>query len=379
MRRAIKYIALHEASGYGEAARAYMRGLHRAGVPLVWQPIIGGYRSGSYYRAFDGRALGDAELDPLCNQPGEYDTVIMHLVPEYIPFWRQKEPAKRLIGYCVWETDRLPQHWPALLNQLDGLAVPTDWNREVFRSSGVRIPVSVIPHMLQPLGPAKPEWIAPFGPDEFVFYTIGDWTARKSLWFTLQAFLQAFQAEERVSLVVKTSSRNYTQARRRLRLRKEPDTAAAVRALLRSYPHPARVVLIDRSLSKPALAALHQRGDCYVSLCRSEGWGLPAFDAVGLGKPVIMTGFGGQRTFLLPADALLVDYALVPVWNPNGVPSYTPEQRWAEPSVTHGAELLRWVYENRGEAREKGARLAAYATAHFNEEEVTAQWLQLLD
>jgi glycosyltransferase involved in cell wall biosynthesis len=379
MYKAIKYISWHEASGYGHAARAYMLGLHRAGVPLVWQPITGGHGSGPYYQAFDGRAVGDPELDPFCNLPLEYDTVVMHLVPEYIPIWRQKEAGKRLIGYCVWETDKLPRHWPALLNQLDGVAVPTDWNRQVFTSSGVRVPIAVIPHILRPLGTAENEWNPALSPDDFIFYTIGDWTARKSVWFTLRAFLQTFTANESVSLVVKTSARDFTRTRRRFRPWAEPGTASAVTALMRAFPHPARIVLIDRFISRPALAALHQRGDCYVSLCRSEGWGLPAFDAAGMGKPVIMTGFGGQLVFLSPDDAFLVDYTLVPVQDPNGYPSYSPDQCWAEPSVTHAAGLLRRVYENRPEARQKGARLAAYAAAHFNEQVVTSKWLEILN
>ena len=47
-------------------------------------------------------------------------------------------------------------------------------------------------------------------------------------------------------------------------------------------------------------AALNGHGiDAPVFLrARAEGWGLGAFEAAQLGKPVIMTGYGGQRDFL---------------------------------------------------------------------------------
>jgi hypothetical protein len=38
-----------------------------------------------------------------------------------------------------------------------------------------------------------------------------------------------------------------------------------------------------------------------------------------------------------------VDFDLVSVQDPNGFPSYAPDQRWAEPDLEHAAALLRAV------------------------------------
>ncbi|GAI18333.1 unnamed protein product, partial [marine sediment metagenome] len=98
------------------------------------------------YQPFLGTEIEDPELFPLCNIQIEYDTLIVHTVPEYYPMWARKEPGKRLIGYTVWETDRIPDHWPGLLNKMDHLLVPTHWNKRVFENCGVITPIDVVPH-----------------------------------------------------------------------------------------------------------------------------------------------------------------------------------------------------------------------------------------
>lgn len=52
----------------------------------------------------------------------EYDTQIIHTVPEYWPRWLKRD--KLNIGMTVWETTHLPAHWRELLQQPDRLLVP---------------------------------------------------------------------------------------------------------------------------------------------------------------------------------------------------------------------------------------------------------------
>jgi hypothetical protein len=174
----VRYVSFLQHSGYGEAARAYMRGLQRAGVPLTWTPLAWrrGLRPG--YRPLGGRTVGDPELDPICNRALDHDTILLHLFPELMTPWIDEAAGKRLVGCTVWETDRLPGHWPAILNRLDLLLVPCRWNREVFARSGVTVPIEVIPHLADDAPPAEspPPW--PIPPGDFVFYTIGDWSPR---------------------------------------------------------------------------------------------------------------------------------------------------------------------------------------------------------
>jgi glycosyltransferase involved in cell wall biosynthesis len=360
--RGLRYISLHEISGYGHAARGYLRGLRQAGVPLTWTPLVWSFWPARGYAPRN--RVDDDELADLCDRCVDYDTVLVHAVPELIPRFRER--GKRLVGYTTWETDRLPPHWPALLNQVDLLLVPSAWNRATFAASGVRVPMAVVPHLPEPnpVDPVRPPQA------DFIFYTIGEWNERKVPWLALQAFLDEFKDDEPVTLVIKTGPRD----QRRPGL--FGGVERRVRAMLRGRR--AQVVLITRRLATRELYDLHARGDCFLSLCRGEGWGLPAFDAAFAGKPVIMTGWGGQTEYLPGALAWLVDYRLVPVNDPAGRPSYLPDQRWAEPSLPHARALMRYVYEHSHEARMRGARLADHVRGSFSHDATMQKLLDAL-
>jgi glycosyltransferase involved in cell wall biosynthesis len=127
---------------------------------------------------------------------------------------------------------------------------------------------------------------------------------------------------------------------------------------LARHPEPPAVCLITRPFTDVEIAALHRRGDCYVSLCRSEGFGLGPFDAAAHGNPVVITGFGGQLDYL-SSSPYRVRFDLVPVLDPAGFPSYASDQIWAEPDVDHAADLLREVVADPREAAARSEPIAA--------------------
>jgi glycosyltransferase involved in cell wall biosynthesis len=375
--RGIKYVSLYEASGYGLAAHGYISGLLEAGFPVTWTPVTGGHRwSRFYYQPFSGPRIGDPLLDPICNKRMEYDKVLLHLTPEYIPFWRKREPEKILIGYSVWETSHLPRHWPDLLNQLNALLVPCQWNREVFAQSGVRIPIHVIPHLLEEAPqPSSQAFVAECS-DRFVFYGICPWTARKAPWNTIRAYLETFTAGDPVLLLLKTSRQDFTRGRLGQYIF---HTGCNLRKLMARYKNPAPVMLVDRTLSRNSMMALHARGDCFVSLCHSEGWGLGSFEAAALGNPVLITNYGGQVDYLSPDLSYLVDSHLVPVQDRNGRGSYTSDQQWAEPSLAHASKLMREIFEDPQKARVKANALAQEIQKRFNRRRVTGQLIDRIN
>src|SRR5213076_1122404 len=107
------------------------------------------------------------------------------------------------------------------------------------------------------------------------------------------------------------------------------------------------VHIIDRSLSRGELDGLMAACDCYVSLHRSEGFGLTMAEAMYVGKPVIATGYSGNLDFMTPHNSYLVDYEVVAVGE--GAAPYPAHAEWAEPSVEHAACLMRHVFEHREE------------------------------
>ena len=97
--------------------------------------------------------------------------------------------------------------------------------------------------------------------------------------------------------------------------------------------------------------------DAYVSLHRSEGFGLTMAEAMLLGKPTAATAYSGNLDFMTPDNSFLIDYELVPVEAP-GVAA-PPGAVWAEPSVAHAAAVLRSIVDDPAAAAEKGRRARA--------------------
>jgi glycosyltransferase involved in cell wall biosynthesis len=112
--------------------------------------------------------------------------------------------------------------------------------------------------------------------------------------------------------------------------------------------------MVDKVFSREELNGLLATCDCYVSLHRSEGFGLPIAECMRLAKPVIVTGYSGNMDFTTPQNSFLVDYCLSTINEDHG--PYRKGCVWAEPDLKQAAELMRHVYENMEKAREFGRR-----------------------
>jgi hypothetical protein len=116
-------------------------------------------------------------------------------------------------------------------------------------------------------------------------------------------------------------------------------------------------VVRDEYLSREEQAALMARCNAYVSLHRSEGFGLTMAEAMALGKPVIATGYSGNMQFMDETVAFLVPYTLQEV-GPGHDP-YPADARWADPDLVLAGKLMRQVFEQRDVAAAVGSRAAS--------------------
>ncbi len=374
--RGLKIISSYDTSGYATAARRVLLALRDAGVPFTWTPMVPGTGWDLAYEPFTGSAVGDPDLDPYCNRPLAYDTVLVQLVPEYLLRLRLAEPDVRLVAATVWETDRLPHHWRFFLELADLVLVPCAWNADVFRAADLRVPVEIFPHLVpaeSARGGALP-WPVP--DSDFVFYAVEVWSARKALDDVVRCYLDTFTARDPVTLVVKTDARALTHPTAFGGFRRPSAVVARMRA---ARAEPARVVVVEERVSHDTIAALHARGDCYVSLSHGEGFGLGIVDAAAQGSAVITTAFGAPLEYLPTDAAWLVRARLVPVDDDLGKPSLLPDQRWAQADPIHASALLREAASSRVEAARRGARLAAAVRARFDPRVLIPRLLALLD
>jgi glycosyltransferase involved in cell wall biosynthesis len=385
------YLSLDEHSGYGIAAQRCIAALETSGLEVEWIPFVPGRGWGLAYqpwlplpvafehgKAKSPRVAGSEEATSRNGEGTVPSVLVAHLVPEFLPLVRARAPEAFLVAHTVWDTDRIPNHWIDRLDRADLIVVPSQFSADAIAASSVSTPVEVVPHVAPPVSSRLPAAPATIPDDVFVFYTIGEWTERKAILKTVEAYVRAFTRHDRVLLIIKSSRRDMRFTLDSPLAAGEGTSAWSLARLLASHPDSPAIRLITRDLSNAEIAALHRRGNCYVSLCRSEGFGLGAFDAAAYGNPVVMTGFGGQLDFLGDSP-YLVSFDLVPVLDPPGYPSYAPDQRWAEPDLDHAAALLRKVAEHPDEASALARSRAARIRRQYSPESIADAFRAAVD
>jgi len=325
--------------GVGEGLRSTLRVLRTANVPLALNNFIdpGSVNLDSEFTAF--------------SDDNPYSVNLLHMNADELPtFVRERGPnyfkEHYNIGYWAWELSRFPEKWIDSFQYLDEIWVPSNFVLEsVARSSP--IPVITVPHSLPEKLSITADGRSRFDLPEnkFLFLFMFDYMSileRKNPLGLIEAFRKAFKPADDAVLVIKSVHSESC-----------PDEVNRIR----SASHAINVKFVDGVLTKSETNTLLKLCDCYVSLHRSEGFGLTMAEAMSLGKPVIATGYSGNMDYMTPADSFLVDYKLVPLSE-----DYDPYEKgsvWAEPDVNHAAELMRLVYENRQKAAKVGKRAKA--------------------
>jgi glycosyltransferase involved in cell wall biosynthesis len=367
--KGIRYTApLLDNSGYARAARGNVLALHKAGIPLTLNPI-------SFESIHPDLGKDDEVINSLIDKQIEYDYNIIHSTPE---FWsRYLEPGVKNVGYTIWETTKLHPDWPKYINNsVDKVLVGCEWNKQVFEDSGVTIPIGVVPH-----GISKNEYngvdkydIAGIKDSDFMFYNISQFTERKNLPALIKAYYYAFSGVEDVVLVLKTYRNDYSDAEKKV-IR---DILKQLKMGMPMEHHP-KIILIPNMLTEAEIAAIHQRGDCYVSLDRAEGFGLCPFQAGAAGNPIIVTGFGGSTEYAKEDNSYLVNYQLTPVSGMWWSPWYRGDQCWAQPDVIHGAKFMKQVYTDREVAVNKGKKLQSFIYENFSWECIAEKFIKEIE
>lgn len=380
----VKFISYYESSGYGLVARMFIKALLENGINVTWTPLRKFGFPRRKYQPYKKDIHWEKELQTAAHKEMEYDLVFISAVPEHYQAWIDREEGKIVIGFSIWETTALPGHWPPLLNQLDYLIVPTEWNKKLYRQQGVTVPIVVIPHISQFEGKiTDPDSLPERKNKKYRFYTISTWTERKQMIKNVEVFLNTFADSEPAELMIKTSADDIMRPKWRIpkimRQRYHSPEDTLNEYLAGTHRSPNITLIADDHLSDRKIQEIHAIGDCYISLCRTEGWGMGAFEAAFFGKPILMTGFGGQTDFLPGDKAWLVDYHLVPVHDKQAPNSYSTNQKWAKPDLDDASSKMRYIYENREEARHRGKSLKSYVESGFNKEKTIKKLIKFIE
>jgi len=342
--------------GIGEAARLLSRAVAAAGSECSTL---------RYERTENRRAHAFPET-AAAGLP--FDVSIVCVNADQTPlFARDAGPAFRegrhTVGYWFWEIEEFPRPLHRAFDYVDEV-----WCASRFVTRAVaaaeRVPVHTVPLPLC-IPALAPGAARPAG-EPFTFLFMFDFLSlleRKNPIGLVNAFRRAFPRGDGARLVIKTIN---------------GDKGLADLERLRAAVGPGSDVrVIDEYYTSEARFALLQSCDCYVSLHRSEGYGLTIAEAMALGKPVVATAYSGNMDFMTPENSYLVDYVMSPV--PPRCDPYPEGALWADPDVDAAAECLRRVYDGREEAARKGRRAAADIREGHSVERAAAHVAQRLE
>lgn len=331
--------------GLAEAARRVVEALVIAGVDVsVVDAVSGAPRDdGRRGAVIDG--LPQGRRHPL-------DLVLLNINEiELLPV---EETARYQIGLWYWELLELEPGLLKSYRRVDEVWAASDFVAGTFRAVGDS-PVSVLSAVVPPVDPLPPDpALLPLPQGLRVLFTFDAHSsvARKNPFGCVEAFARAFSPAERgvsAHLIVKAmSSDRYPGLSEQL--------AEAVSSV--------GGTLIATELPRSQMDALLGACDIYLSLHRSEGFGLGMAEAMSLGKAVVATAFGGNTSFMTADTAGLVGYRMRQIevrdheLQPAYVDVYRPGRWWAEPDVDQAAAWLRLLADRPDLRREMGERAA---------------------
>ncbi|MDD2967111.1 MAG: glycosyltransferase [Desulfovibrionaceae bacterium] len=259
----------------------------------------------------------------------ENGTVVIHANPPQFQLvlcklGKQFLANKRIIGYWAWELEEIPSIWEQALDYVDAVEVPSTFVQAAI-SKHTNKEVTVVPHDV-PVPARRKERYAEDGIVRCLYcFDMSSAFMRKNPLAALQAFSLAFKDGE-AELTFKVSN-----------VQADPNAFDAFKNACTQVPC---VHIITQAMTSDELTSLYCQNDIYLSLHRSEGYGLTIREAMLCGLHIVATGWSGNMDFMTGELAHPVPYTLIPLKEVAGTFKGL-ESRWADVDIKAAATILR--------------------------------------
>ena len=261
----------------------------------------------------------------LMGQPQSYWPLLLCPPPGFRSSYR--------IGLWVTEFERAPSDWRFAGDIVHEVWTPSHFSAEAIRQI-VDVPVHVVPYAVRVRRVPAMDRSAFVPAICYLGMAIMDLRTcpeRKNPLGHVRAWLSAFGDDPSCVLLMKVRFSKKTQF---------------MRDLLRAEVASARnIILTEMSFSDLEMPAFQAMADVYLSLHRSEGYGLNIQEMLEIGVPTIATGWSGNMDFMPGyAHAIAVPYTLIPYADPTF--HYAEKGLvWADPDIEAAVEALRGARE----------------------------------
>lgn len=368
-------------SGYGEHARLILRALRTKEEHFdIYLENINWGQTGFVLDDTEERSWMDfllAKTQQYKQRPdAAFDVAVQVTIP---PEWQKLAPVNVGVTAGI-ETTKIAPQWVEKSALVDKIVVPSVHAKYAFDHTTYKLknqqtgeehefknntPIEVVSYPVKDTTPQEVELNLDY---DFNFCAVAQWGPRKNLGNTIKWFVEEFKDEE-VGLVVKANTRkNNIQDRVVCRQR--------IQTFLNAYPdRKCKVYLVHGNMTEEEMCGIytHPNIKAILSTTHGEGFGLPIFEAVYNGMPVVAPNWSGHVDFLhapkrdkkgkerMRAHFTKVDYNIAPiqaeaVWE--GV--LQADSQWCFPKESSFKSAIREVYKNYGPKKSDAKKLSEH-------------------
>jgi glycosyltransferase involved in cell wall biosynthesis len=348
-------------TGLAQGGRRLAAGLQHRGVPLSATPV----RSGA--PQIDD-LLPDELRDLPSGTPYPIDLVTLNL--NEISALSAGDlglgrTGRYAIGAWYWEFETLPPDLVVEVGRVDEIWAPTTFVEHAlgrYTSKPIHIVPTIVPvfEARADRSRLRKQWGVADDDVMFLFsFDFNSSVVRKNPLAVVDAYRQAFGSSPAGTRLVMKA----------VNLANSPVFQSELRAALEGVGG----VLIDEHVSQEELGDLFHAADVYVSLHRSEGFGLGLAEAMAIGKAVIGTAYSGNIDFMNGANSCLVGYVIRPITSADhryhGAVGSVYRQGFlcAEPDVDQAARWMRALASDADLRSRIGAAASETMAARFSE------------
>lgn len=330
--------------GLGEAARIMARTLEAGDIPFT----IVDYQTIGLHRYMN------REWDHKISNSFQYNTNVIIMNGFGISDFRRTVSDSTTkdrynIGFMYWELPECPDSWVDPLSYFDEIWVASEFVANAFRKK-IKQPVYCVPcSVTTDYRKDLDRQYFDLPDNVFLFlmmYDVKSNNERKNPMAAIRAFVSAFDERKDVAMVIKISGEE------------EPDLVGQLKNEIREHSN---LIVLFGTYDKIVVNALINCCDAFVSLHRSEGFGLGPAEAMYLGKPAILTNWSGNKTYMTKDNCCAVNYNIIEIDQDFG--PYQKGGNWAEPDIEHAAKLMRKLVDE----KEFYNRIAENGQRHIRE------------
>ena len=206
--------------------------------------------------------------------------------------------------------------------------------------------------------------------ESFNYLFVGHWMQgdlgqdRKNVGFTIKAFYETFKNQKhKPGLILKTSIGVDSYMSRNQIL----DRIRKIKKTVNSKDLP-NVYLINGEFSDEQMNQLynHSKVKAMISFTKGEGFGRPLLEFSLTGKPIIASGWSGQKDFLNPNFSILLPGELEKV-HPSAANDWLiQESEWFKVSSPHVGSSLKDIFKNYKNFKLKSKQQSNYSKSNFS-------------